>query len=158
MTLVRSCFSAGITLNVYNRNHDNCLGIGPIVLSSIASLSQCLEFLPLLQSANATGGQPLSIYNKEWIDDTVFHEDVNYLEGLWQRRPVGDSDLPLIDIGDKGAPALVFVPILEHLEFVYARQVRSLSASRRVILYRRHETRHRAMRTRRACGRVAPGT
>src|SRR5258707_15417410 len=40
----------------------------------------------------------------------------------------------------QGAP-LVFVPILEHLEFVYARQVRFFSQDRRVILYRRHETR-----------------
>jgi pimeloyl-ACP methyl ester carboxylesterase len=45
----------------------------------------------------------------------------------------------LIDTG-QGAP-LVFVPILEHLEFVYARQVRFFSQERRVILYRRHETR-----------------
>ena len=87
----------------------------------------------------------MSTYNNVWIDDTLFHEDVNYLEGLWQRQPVGNSDLPLIDIGDKAAPALVFVPILEHLEFVYARQVRSLSTSRRVILYRRRETRQRAI-------------
>src|SRR6266487_6968297 len=47
--------------------------------------------------------------------------------------------MPLIDIG-KGEP-LVFVPILEHLEFVYARQVRAFSKTRRVIMYRRHETR-----------------
>jgi pimeloyl-ACP methyl ester carboxylesterase len=87
----------------------------------------------------------LSVYNNNWIDDTLFHEDVNYLEELWQRLPVGNIDLPVIDIGDKAADALVFVPILEHLEFVYARQVRSLSTSRRVILYRRHENRHRAV-------------
>src|SRR5438045_3932827 len=37
----------------------------------------------------------------------------------------------------------VFVPIHEHLEFVYARQVRAFSTSRRVILYRRHESRTR---------------
>ena len=47
----------------------------------------------------------------------------------------------LIDIGE-GTP-LVFVPILEHLEFVYARQIREFSQSRRVILYRRRETRTR---------------
>src|SRR5260370_500596 len=40
----------------------------------------------------------------------------------------------------KGDP-LVFVPILEHLEFVYARQIRTLSQSYRVILYRRQEAR-----------------
>jgi len=47
----------------------------------------------------------------------------------------------LIDIGE-GEP-LVFVPILEHLEFVYARQMREFSQFRRVILYRRRETRTR---------------
>ena len=85
----------------------------------------------------------MNTHNPTWINDATFHEDVNYLEALWQRRPVGTIDLPIIDIGDKNAEALVFVPILEHLEFVYARQIRSLSTSRRIILYRRHEARHR---------------
>src|SRR5215471_11537781 len=74
-----------------------------------------------------------------FIDETAFHADVQYIESLWRRKPVGALDIPLIDIGE-GAP-LVFVPILEHLEFVYARQVRFFSQWRRVILYRRHETR-----------------
>jgi pimeloyl-ACP methyl ester carboxylesterase len=74
-----------------------------------------------------------------FIDETTFHADVQYIESLWQRKPVGALDVPLIDIGE-GAP-LVFVPILEHLEFVYARQIRTFSQSRRVILYRRRETR-----------------
>lgn len=75
-----------------------------------------------------------------FIDDATFHADVAYLESLWQRVHVGAVDLPVIDAGT-GAP-LVFVPILEHLEFVYARQIRALSRSRRVILYRRRENRH----------------
>jgi pimeloyl-ACP methyl ester carboxylesterase len=53
--------------------------------------------------------------------------------------PIGKMDLPLIDIGM--SEPLVCVPILEHLEFVYARQIRSLSQQRRVILYRRREAR-----------------
>jgi pimeloyl-ACP methyl ester carboxylesterase len=75
------------------------------------------------------------------IDETTFHADVAYIEDLWQRTPVGQLDIPIIDVGE-GVP-LVFVPILEHLEFVYARQVRAFSQSRRVILYRRRETRTR---------------
>jgi pimeloyl-ACP methyl ester carboxylesterase len=75
------------------------------------------------------------------IDETMFHADVQYIEALWRRVPVGPLDMPLIDIG-KGEP-LVFVPILEHLEFVYARQMRTFSQSRRVILYRRREMRNR---------------
>jgi pimeloyl-ACP methyl ester carboxylesterase len=73
------------------------------------------------------------------IDAHSFLADVAYLEGLFRRQVVGNSELPLIDIG-RGAP-LVLVPILEHLEFVYARQVRFFSRQQRVILYRRHETR-----------------
>jgi pimeloyl-ACP methyl ester carboxylesterase len=78
-----------------------------------------------------------------YIDDGTFHADVEYIESLWQRKAIGARDMPLIDIGN-GAP-LVFVPILEQLEFVYARQVRALSQSRRVIMYRRHETRTQAV-------------
>src|SRR5947208_14116459 len=74
-----------------------------------------------------------------YIDEDAFHADVQYIEALWQRKAIGATDVPLIDIGN-GRP-LVFVPILEHLEFVYARQVRAFSHSRRVITYRRHETR-----------------
>jgi len=78
--------------------------------------------------------EPLS----PWIADNTFHADVAYLENLWQRTIIGHLDLPLIDLGQ--GPALVFVPILEHLEFVYAQQIRALSQQRRVILYRRHES------------------
>ena len=76
-----------------------------------------------------------------YIDDSTFHDDVAYLEALFQRHQIGDYELPVIDIG-QGAP-LVFVPILEHLEFVYTHQVRFFSQERRVILYRRQETRTR---------------
>lgn len=82
--------------------------------------------------------------NKQtWIDTDTFHDDVEYIESLWQRTPIGTVHTPLIDIG-QGEP-LVFVPILEHLEFVYARQVRTLSQQRRVILYRRQESRKAAI-------------
>jgi len=76
---------------------------------------------------------------RQYIDEDTFHADVQYIEALWQRKAIGATDVPLIDIGN-GTP-LVFVPILEHLEFVYARQLRAFSQSRRVITYRRHETR-----------------
>lgn len=79
--------------------------------------------------------------SNSYIQAASFHADVEYLEGLFQRRLVGNYELPVIDTG-QGAP-LIFVPILEHLEFVYARQVRFFRSQRRVILYRRHETRTR---------------
>lgn len=77
------------------------------------------------------------------IHSTAFFSDVNYLEALWQRRPVGKYDLPILDIGE-GIP-LVFVPILEHLEFVYTKQIQTLSRTHRVILYRRNESRTRTI-------------
>ncbi len=73
------------------------------------------------------------------ISTATFRADVQFLEERWQRISVAGVDLPLIDLG-VGDP-LVFVPILEHLEFVYARQIHYFSQSRRVILYRRHESR-----------------
>jgi pimeloyl-ACP methyl ester carboxylesterase len=82
--------------------------------------------------------------NKQsWIDTDTFHKDVQYIESLWQRTPIGTVQTSLIDIG-QGEP-LVFIPILEHLEFVYARQLRALSQQRRVILYRRQESRRAAI-------------
>jgi pimeloyl-ACP methyl ester carboxylesterase len=75
------------------------------------------------------------------VKEQIVRDDVDYIENLWQRTPIGQLDIPLIDMGE-GVP-LVFVPILEHLEYVYARQIREFSQSRRVILYRRRETRTR---------------
>ena len=78
-----------------------------------------------------------------YIDDAMFQADVEYIESLWRRTATGNLDLPLIDIGE-GEP-LVFVPILEHLEFVYARQIRAFSSKRRVVTYRRQESRTRTV-------------
>src|SRR5712692_3668773 len=80
-------------------------------------------------------------HTDSWIDDETFHADVQYIESLWQRIPI--SDMPLIDLNPDKSDPLVFVSILEHLEFVYARQLRTLSQTRRVILYRRQEVRTR---------------
>lgn len=84
---------------------------------------------------------PTTTTSNPFIDEATFHADAQYIESLWRRFPVGSVDVPLIDIGE-GEP-LVFVPILEHLEWVYARQVQAFSRSRRVILYRRQESRAR---------------
>lgn len=76
-----------------------------------------------------------------WIKEATFHADVRYIESLWRRTIIGTTEMPLIDIGQ--GDALVFAPTLEHFEFVYARQIRTLSEKRRVILYRRPEMRTR---------------
>ena len=75
------------------------------------------------------------------LNADIFRADVKFLEVNWQPVRILGVDLPLIDLGS-GDP-LVFVPIHEHLEFVYARQIRAFSKSRRVILYRRRESRTR---------------
>jgi pimeloyl-ACP methyl ester carboxylesterase len=75
------------------------------------------------------------------LNADIFRADVKFLEVSWQPVRILGVDLPLIDLGS-GDP-LVFVPIHEHLEFVYARQIRAFSRSRRVILYRRRESRTR---------------
>ncbi len=86
---------------------------------------------------------PTTTTTSPLIDEATFHADVQYIELLWQRFPVGNVDMPLIDTGE--GEALVFVPILEHLEWVYARQVQAFSRSRRVIMYRRQENRSRSV-------------
>ncbi len=74
-----------------------------------------------------------------WIDAATLQTDIDYLDSRWQRVAVGSEDKPIIDIGT-GEP-LVCVPILEHLDWVYSHQIQELSKSRRVIFYRRHESR-----------------
>jgi pimeloyl-ACP methyl ester carboxylesterase len=68
-----------------------------------------------------------------------FRADVEFIEASWKPKSIAGLNLPVLNLGT-GDP-LVFVPIHEHLEFVYARQIRTFSASRRVILYRRRESR-----------------
>jgi len=76
---------------------------------------------------------------RTWIENATLQADIAYLDSRWQRRPVGNDDKPIIDIGS-GEP-LVFVPILEHLDWVYSHQIQAFSQTRRVIFYRRHESR-----------------
>ena len=74
-----------------------------------------------------------------WIDTATLQADIDYLDTRWQRVAVGDEDKPVLAIGT-GEP-LVFVPILEHLDWVYSHQIQEFCKTRRVIFYRRHESR-----------------
>jgi len=74
-----------------------------------------------------------------WIDTATLQADIDYLDTRWQRVAVGNEDKPVLAIGT-GEP-LVFVPILEHLDWVYSHQIQEFSKTRRVIFYRRHESR-----------------
>jgi pimeloyl-ACP methyl ester carboxylesterase len=65
--------------------------------------------------------------------------DLHFLHEHMHIHSVATLDVPLLDLGS-GNP-VVFVPILEHLDFVYSRQIRALSEHRRVLFYRRHESR-----------------
>jgi pimeloyl-ACP methyl ester carboxylesterase len=73
------------------------------------------------------------------IDAATFHADVHYIESLWRPVKVGKVEMPVIDIGNDTGVPLVFVPILDQLEFVYARQIRAFSQKQRVIIFRRRE-------------------
>ncbi len=78
----------------------------------------------------------------KYIDREAFDDDVTWIEQRWRRRSIGAIDLPVIDLGENDqARPLIFVPVLEQLEFMYARQMRFFCQSRRTILYRRHESR-----------------
>lgn len=66
-------------------------------------------------------------------------DDIQFLHAHLKRFAVGEVDIPLLDLGT-GNP-LVFIPILEHLDFAYTRQIRALSQYSRVLFYQRHESR-----------------
>ncbi len=127
------------TLATLSRPHSN-IGSFPLVSQYYILSKMILQSFHIVETLE-TGGSKVSTNTptRPYIDDDTFHADVQYIESLWQRTRIGTTDMPLIDIG-KGEP-LVFVPILEHLEFVYTRQIQAFSKTRRVIMYRRHETR-----------------
>lgn len=93
--------------------------------------------------SSCSGQEMQSMLSTSEIDAATFHADVQYIEALWQPVMVCQTEMQVIDVGSHAGDPLIFVPILEQLEFVYARQIRAFSRTRRVILYRRREARTR---------------
>lgn len=81
-------------------------------------------------AARATDGPLVS--DEQWAEDRAYVRD-----HLRPHRRGGGGELELIDLGD-GEPIL-YVPILAHVEVIYARQLRDFSRDHRTLLYRRRE-------------------
>ena len=71
------------------------------------------------------------------VSDEQWDADQEYIRTNLQLKRVGTWETELIDLG-QGDPIL-YVPILAHVEVVYARQLREFSRDHRALLYRRPE-------------------
>ena len=71
------------------------------------------------------------------VSDDTWRADQAFIEEHLRPHTVAGKPTELIDLGE-GDP-VVCVPILGHVEIVYARQLRDLCRDRRVLLYRRPE-------------------
>lgn len=69
------------------------------------------------------------------VSDEQWAADREYIAANLRPRRV--DDMGVIDLGE-GEPIL-YIPLLAHVEVVYARQLREFSADHRVVLYRRRE-------------------
>lgn len=72
------------------------------------------------------------------VSDEQWNADREYVRDHLRPRRLGDRELELIDLG-QGEPIL-YVPILAHVEVIYARQLRDFGRDHRVLLYRRPES------------------
>lgn len=71
------------------------------------------------------------------VSDEQVDADLAYVEGGLTRERIGSWETEVFDAG-QGEPVL-FVPILGHVEVIYARQLRDFSRDHRAITYRRPE-------------------
>lgn len=71
------------------------------------------------------------------VSDEQWAADRAYIATNLQPKRVGSWSTELIDLG-QGEPIL-YIPILAHVEVIYARQLREFSADHRTLLYRRPE-------------------
>lgn len=71
------------------------------------------------------------------VSDEQWEGDRAYIRANLKPRRVDTWETELIDLGE-GEPIL-YIPILAHVEVVYARQLRDFSRDHRVLLYRRPE-------------------
>jgi pimeloyl-ACP methyl ester carboxylesterase len=71
------------------------------------------------------------------VSDEQWQADGEYIRSNLKPVKVGARTLEVIDLG-QGDP-IIYIPILAHVEIVYARQLREFSRDHRTILYRRPE-------------------
>jgi pimeloyl-ACP methyl ester carboxylesterase len=89
-------------------------------------------------AATRKGGEPLSFAEPK-ISDEQWAADRAYVEGALKPFDVGSWQTKIFDQGE-GEPIL-FIPIVTHVEVIYARQLREFARDHRVITYRRNEGR-----------------
>jgi pimeloyl-ACP methyl ester carboxylesterase len=71
------------------------------------------------------------------VSDEQLDGDLAYLDEGLQHERIGSWETELFDAGP--GDAILFVPILGHVEVIYARQLRDFSRDHRAITYRRPE-------------------
>ena len=71
------------------------------------------------------------------VSDEQWAEDRRYVAAGLRPLDAGGRRLEVIDIGD-GEPIL-YIPLMSHVEVVYARQLRHFSRDHRAVLFRREE-------------------
>ena len=71
------------------------------------------------------------------VSDEQWAADRQYIDTNLKPKRVGSWQTELIDLG-QGEPIL-YIPILAHVEVIYARQLRDFAQDHRVLLYRRPE-------------------
>lgn len=71
------------------------------------------------------------------VSDEQWDADKEYIRTSLKPVKVGARTIEVIDLG-QGDP-IIFIPILAHVEVIYARQLREFSQDHRALLYRRPE-------------------
>jgi pimeloyl-ACP methyl ester carboxylesterase len=77
------------------------------------------------------------------VSDEQWAEDRRYVAAGLRPLDAGGRRLEVIDIGD-GEPIL-YIPLMSHVEVVYARQLRDFGRDHRAVLFRREEPTDRAV-------------
>ncbi|GFN32243.1 alpha/beta fold hydrolase [Paenibacillus xylaniclasticus] len=76
--------------------------------------------------------------NRYRVSDQQIEKDIAWCENAWTPRMVGSRTMHVIERGT-GVP-LVLIPVFTGTEFIYLPQLRSLSNTFRVLLYKRRES------------------
>ncbi len=71
------------------------------------------------------------------VSDEQWNEDRRYVAEHLHPRRVEGHDMPVIDMGE--GEAILYIPLMAHVEVVYARQLRDFSRDHRVVIFRRPE-------------------
>jgi pimeloyl-ACP methyl ester carboxylesterase len=71
------------------------------------------------------------------VSDEQWNADRRFSDDNLENRLVNGAEMPVIDMGE--GEAILYIPLLSHVEVVYARQLREFGRDHRVVLYLRPE-------------------